>query len=121
MTQIQKTIISNTEDGIRCVYLAKLNSVNDKPAILYPNGDSYWYKEGKIHRDNDMPAVVTYNAEMWLQDNKHHRDNDLPAIIFKEGSQKWYHHGKRHRDTGPAIIKINGDKEFWKNGIKQNN
>jgi antitoxin component YwqK of YwqJK toxin-antitoxin module len=41
------------------------------PAVIYSDGKSKWYKNGKLHRDNDMPAIIT-----------------------ADGSQEWYKNGK---------------------------
>ena len=30
----------------------KLHSVDDQPAIITKRGDKYWYKNGRLHRDN---------------------------------------------------------------------
>ena len=40
---------------------------------------SYWYKEGKLHRE------------------------DGPAIEYKNGIKEWFQNGIRHRINGPAI------------------
>lgn len=37
----------------------QLHSIDDAPAIIYSNGDKYWYKEGKRHRENG-PAFITF-------------------------------------------------------------
>jgi hypothetical protein len=31
---------------------------------------------------------------------------------------EWYHNGKLHREDGPAIEYANGDKSWWRNGIR---
>lgn len=45
-----------------------------------------WKKDGKIHQDDDTPAVISYD--------------DLGRME----SQVWYTLGKRHRVCGPAFI-----------------
>ena len=33
-----------------------------------------------------------------------------------DGIEYWYLNKKKHRTNGPAVIYINGDKEYWING-----
>lgn len=49
-----------------------------------------WYKDGKMHRDGDLPAYIIYNEKgtfprdlIWYQHGKIHREEDLPSI-------EWY-------------------------------
>jgi len=37
-----------------------LHSINDKPALIWSDGDEAYYKNGKLHRENG-PAVVFNN------------------------------------------------------------
>lgn len=55
---------------------------------VYPNGDKFWYLNGKLHRQ------------------------DGPACEFAGGARFWVNHGDRHREDGPAIEHANGNK-FW--------
>ena len=43
----------------------------DGPAILYPNGTEFWYKNNKLHR------------------------TDGPAVTYKDGEELWFINGKR--------------------------
>lgn len=97
----------------------KCHRDGDLPAIEYKSGTKWWYQYGKIHRDGDLPAVVyAGGAELWYKDGKHHRDGDKPAQIDCAG-KGWYKDGKRHRDGDlPAYISKSGDKEWWKNGLR---
>jgi hypothetical protein len=105
------------------------NSGND--IGYYYNGrthTSMWFRHGKLHRDNDRPALITPELTRWYSCGKLHRDNDLPAEIQNLGvvdanikeaywvlpkekvvslldefgaanyGQKWYQHGRLHRD-----------------------
>jgi ribosomal protein L25 (general stress protein Ctc) len=57
--------------------------------------DVIWYKNGLIHRDNDLPAVIYSNgAKYWYQNSLWHRDNDLPAVVYPNGLKHWYQNGK---------------------------
>lgn len=98
-------------------YKKKLHRDNDLPAIIYENGDKEWWICGVLHRDNDLPAVERSNGdkEWWIY-GKLHRDNDLPAkklYILEE----WYQHGKIHRNGDlPALIYKDGTKMWYKFG-----
>ena len=91
----------------------------DLPAVVFENGDAVWYKDGKRHRDGDKPAVVFVSGYCaWFINNKRHRDCDLPAIVYDECKQSWYRHGKLHRDIGPAdcMLRI---PMFFTHGIER--
>ena len=59
---------------------------------VYPNGDKYWYLNGKYHRE------------------------DGPAVEWVDEAKEWYKDGKRHRENGPAVEYHNGDKYWYVNG-----
>jgi hypothetical protein len=84
------------------------------------NGDQYWYKNGVIHRDHDLPAVIYSNgSQYWYQNGLIHRDNDLPAIIFVSGTEHWYQNGLLHRDNDlPAMVYSNGHQQWYLNGFR---
>jgi len=93
----------------------------------------YWYDtNGKLHRDDDLPAVI-----FWFFDGTHHpshmqwyqhgiltRVDDKPTTIQNDrngniSQQEWNEagfQGKLHRETGPARIYANGEVEFWYDG-----
>ena len=40
-----------------------------------------WYKDGYVHRDGDLPAIVMKNgSKFYYKNDKLHRDGNLPAI-----------------------------------------
>ena len=86
--------------------------------IEYPNGNKFWFKNGIIHRDNDLPAVeFAIGTKEWYKNGKIHRDNDLPAVEFLNGDKYWFQNGNFHRDNDlPAIVCENGYKDWFKNG-----
>lgn len=90
----------------------------DGPAEIWePGKDMYkerWFKNGKVHRDGDEPAV-TYQSgtQEWVKNNKWHREGDKPAVIDSDGEMTWAVDDKRHRETGPARIKADGTEEYW--------
>ena len=36
-------------------------------------------------------------TKVWWMNGKIHRDNNLPAIIYADGAKEWYQYGRRHR------------------------
>ena len=77
-----------------------------------------WYKDGVLHRDDDLPAKTTrFGTQMWYKEGALHRDGDKPAVIRADGSKEWWINGWPHRDGDkPAIIRGNGTKEWYENG-----
>lgn len=106
---------SETIDDIQCTYLARLHSAKE-PSIVKPNGDQWWYLNGKLHRDNDKPAYICVDGrKAWFQDGMLHRENG-PAEISPRGRLAYYKNGKLHRKDGPAIIDPRDGDEWWENG-----
>lgn len=75
-----------------CNYATFLHAENF-PAIIYDDGDFFWFKYGVVHCDKG-PAVKT-NGDLY-----------------------WYQNGVLHREDGPAIERQNGEKEWFLNGVK---
>ena len=48
------------ERGYKCTYneMNKLHSYNDMPAVVTPLGSKFWYKNGLLHRNGKLPAVI---------------------------------------------------------------
>lgn len=79
--------------------------------FVFSESSLYHFKDGKIHQDDDKPAVVTEtNEKFWYQNNALHRVNN-PAII-ELGFEHWYLNGKRHRIGGPSFYG-QGYKPKW--------
>lgn len=76
------------------------------------------YYKGIVHADEeyDGPAVVFKNdgGEMYLKYGLLHRVNG-PAVKTKHEVEFW-RHGLRHRTGAPAVIRSNGEMEFWDRG-----
>lgn len=97
--------VGHTRDG-------KLHSVDGAAAMTYPDGTSWWYHHGKIHRE-DGPAVQWSNGvSEWWQDNQRHRDQG-PAVIFpntaaiapdKRGIKQWWVRGKLIKEEVPPPV-----------------
>ena len=84
----------------------------------FHDGTKWWYVDGKIHRDNDLPACEYANGtKQWWRNDKLHRENG-PAVEYLDGSKSWYLNGKLHRADGPAIDWSDGTVEFWYEGVR---
>ena len=97
----------------------KLHRDVDLPAIESLNGTKMWYCDGLLHREGDLPAVKNpYGIKEWRQRGVLHRDGDLPALV-EHGSKWWYKHGKKHREGNlPAKEGFYGDREWWTDGFQ---
>jgi len=147
-----KLLIPNTQPnyivnkwGNKCTYNDKgqLHSYNDQPALVRPNGTKEWWLNGKLIRNNGLPAIVSSAGTEWTQNkdgswnakrieyvtdkfgnkclyddnDKLHSYNDLPALVLSVGTKYWYKHGNLHRDNDlPAIFYPDGQTQHWVNG-----
>jgi hypothetical protein len=94
----------------------KLHRDNDLPAIIGTGGRQYWFQHGESHRDNDLPAAIYDGKLEWYQHGKLHRDNDLPAEV-SDKCQYWYQHGKLHRDNDlPAAVFSDDEQQWYQHG-----
>lgn len=51
-----------------------------------------------------MPARIIPEGKFWYNNGELHRENDLPAVIKNNGEKGWLKEGKFHRTAGPAYI-----------------
>jgi len=70
-----------------------------------------------INKSFNIPRLIIYmetRDSRWYDDEgRLHRDNDLPAVIGTNGDMDWYYHGKLNRVTGPAKTKANGNVKYY--------
>jgi hypothetical protein len=90
--------------------------------------DIVWYKNGKIHRRDDLPAIITtyMNGKIeftWYKDGVIHRDNGLPAKISSDLSATWYIDGeiKNAEPNMPAIVTPDSISYFNDGILSSNN
>jgi hypothetical protein len=72
-------------------------------SITHKGGTSM--KQGKI--------VDEHGNTFYYKDDKLHSYNDLPAVEFATGTKEWYKNGKAHRLSGPATIFCDGREGFY--------
>lgn len=128
--QLLKPTFKKEKNKFKTLLNEKLHSFDDNPSFIdFTRNEKKWHFEDRLHRDNDLPAVVkhwkqNYNTEIyeksWYKNGKAHRDRDKPAQIliektfFTNGNlrsfeltKKWFRDGKYHRDTNkPSLITI---------------
>jgi hypothetical protein len=87
--------------------------------VIDKNGNTFFYKDGKIHSYNDEPAIIfSDGTKHWYKDGKLHREDDLPAGVYFNGDLYYYHLGERHRYDGPAVILVDGTELYYWHGLK---
>lgn len=80
------------------------------------NGNIKWYKDGELHRENDLPAIEGgKGGKAWYQHGKLHRIGK-PAIQFPDASEEWWINGLLHREDGPAFVVPNENEEYYLHG-----
>jgi hypothetical protein len=97
----------------------QLHRDNDLPAVIYEDGQQRWFQFGELHRDGDQPADIHPNgAKYWYQRGQLYRTGDQPSYITSGGTQYWSIGNTIHRDInhGPAIIKPDGLCSWYTNG-----
>lgn len=73
----------------------RLHRENDLPAVIRSDGEQRWYKNGQIHRGNDLPAMIYPNgSKFWYFNNVPHRGNNMPAFVFSDGEKQYWQYGK---------------------------
>lgn len=66
-----------------------------------------WRLFGIIHRDDDLPAVMTLsNCQYWYQNGLLHRDNNKPAAVHNRKRKHYFIHGVYQRSE----ISIDNDE-----------
>lgn len=106
-----------SDDSLRWFCKGKLHRENDLPAVIRTNCDSEWWSNGLLHRRGDKPAIDYSLKQEWYKNGKRHRENDLPAVIIKHYVHEWWYNGKQHRENDlPAVIYADGGLAWWYNG-----
>ena len=70
--------------------------MNDEPTRINKWGNKIWKNsEGKLHRDGDLPAFITYDGKgyCWYRNGNFHRDHNLPAEIHFDNFCRWWING----------------------------
>jgi hypothetical protein len=124
-TVSKRYISKNGEEWmVEDYYREKYHRPGDLPAVSRPNGDKEWWVEGLRHRENDQPAVILgdgtkkwyYKGALWRP-----KKNGVSShtIELHDGTRIWATGNELyHCDDGPAVVRPNGEKEWWRYGHK---
>jgi hypothetical protein len=93
-----------------------IHSIFDKPAIVYY--DKLIYDDSNEHQLSKFIKVE--GTKLWYKNGKCHREGDLPAYIGADGSQEWYKNGLCHRDDNKPAIQSSQYIEYYNYGEKYN-
>lgn len=75
---------------------------DDGPAVIYPNGDQYWYKGGIMTH-----AKFADGFQVWYKNGNNKHREDGPAIIYKGGNGEGYYlDDKCYRDIDSWAKKV---------------
>lgn len=66
-----------------------------KPSHISIMGDCIWInKKGQYHGTGDNPAIIfPSGTKYWYKNGVTHRDGGKPAFIHSDGSMKWFENG----------------------------
>jgi hypothetical protein len=70
-----------------------------------------------LHRDGDLPAVIDKNKTEYWKNGRLHSDNNLPAVITSTGIALYYVNGLLHRDDDLPSIEKHDCKEWFRYGV----
>lgn len=115
----ERDFVEVMDDGTVCTYKGVLHS-SKYPSITRDNGDRWWYWNGQLHRDNDLPAYISNDGRQgWYQNGIQHRGDDKPTHVHPNGYMEWRVNGRLHRVNGPAVVDpIHGDS-YYTYGCRQ--
>lgn len=74
--------------------------------------------ETNFHIPKDFTGVCVISETLYIcniKDGEFHNETG-PAVIRRDGSKAWYINGLQHREGGPAVEYDNGDKHWWYKG-----
>jgi hypothetical protein len=97
--KMKKVKISKLPNGILYKY------PDGKEIFKYIHGDTIYYLNGKIHRE-DGPAIERVNGDKeWYLNDKLHRENG-PAVEFANGEKWWFLNGEGLKPAKKNTVKI---------------
>ena len=122
MEEPEEEVLYETDDSGNITYRNEMGQLHreDGSASISINGSKAYYLKGKPLVENEyykIPRIDEQGNKRWFnKDGKLHRDNDLPAAEMENGYKAWYIDGERHRNNGPAVVYQNGSVKWYMNG-----
>ena len=106
----------NTSNLIYLLYLNLEYMTKEKPwSVIISNptevledGTLVWKKNGLIHRDDNLPAIVHPNHDIEYRSMGVLHNTYLPSLVLGDGTIEWYENDENHRLNGPAVIDDSG-------------
>jgi hypothetical protein len=84
-----------------------MTTENKEDQKVYKYKDTeIWFLNGKIHRDDNKPALSTKNFKGYFKNGVEHR-LDGPAIEFTNGYKEWWINGRKCSEEDFYKIKSN--------------
>jgi hypothetical protein len=79
-----------------------------KTMSINSEGDTHWYKDQKLHREDDLPAILYSDGHRsWYKNNELYRINGQAPAIGADGIKIWYVAGCYY--TKNSVWNINED------------
>lgn len=97
--------------------------------ISFEDGEwfDHWYQAGVLHRKGKPAVIGNRGSEIWYNNGKISRTDGRPAVtmhIFINDEpvceQQWRVNNEAHRVEGAAVVRSNGEQEYWVGGRQVN-
>lgn len=99
----------------------QLHRLNDKPAMVWKDGNKIWALNDQIHRENDKPAKIDSTGQFWYKHDMQHREGGKPAAIYRNGGKEYFLNDREYDPSKPrkqVSIKPSIAFTSFKNKIK---
>ena len=91
------------------------NIPNKNGCYINEHGTKSYYRNNKLHRDGDLPAVeYSTGDKSWLRKGFRHRICG-PAVEWSGGIKSWYVFGSRYSEDDYNKVISNLPLLYWKN------
>lgn len=89
---------------------------NELPAVVNRAKNCLeWWVRGLLHRDNDKPAIIYKNGEKrWYTNGKLHRANNKPAVYIPHQIQFWENGVRLNHVNKPSYLDLQEEQEYEK-------
>lgn len=53
--------------------------------VKFINGTQYWFKNGRLHREDGLALIWSDGTEFWCLDNQYYSKNNYYRELYKRG------------------------------------